>query len=62
MRKKFEYTAISVEEQMVKDTMENEYNKLGVQGWELVSVITHVLINDNDTPWITAFFKREIID
>jgi len=42
-----------------KDTFENELNKLGLQGWELVNSVATAQ-NYGSTRWIISVFKRKI--
>lgn len=42
-----------------KDTFEHDLNKLGAQGWELVSTVPSAE-SHGTTRWIISIFKRKI--
>ena len=62
--KKYEYKVVKTQEsgfwnpKLDIDTMENELNKLGSEGWELISV-ADTNYYEGATKEIVLFFKRE---
>ena len=61
----FEYKILSTDAKGIlggkvdNDTFENELNKLGMQGWELVNTVA-IAQSYGNTRWLTSIFKRKI--
>ena len=61
----FEYKILSTDAKgflggkVDNDTFNNELNKLGMQGWELVNTVA-MAQSYGSTRWLTSIFKRKI--
>ena len=61
--KKFEYTTIRVNTDYGYDDIDERFNSLGKEGWELVTAASDNTMNDDGdtyTEFIWYTFKREI--
>lgn len=66
MMKKFEYKTITMDAEGIfggkinNEKLEKELNRLGSEGWELVSTVTSS-VTYGKTAYIVSVFKRELL-